>query len=115
MLELLINGFKQKEQFLNAWLLLEPTGDKPSRRNAHTLTNIGDKLYLHGGATLGGRNDELWEYDVINNAWLLLEPIGSKPSARSYHTLTSIENKLYLHGGNTGSRSDELWEYTIGD
>lgn len=61
MFELLISGFKKKEQFLNIWLLLEPTSSKPSGRRNHTLTSVGDKLYLHGGTT-GNQSDELWEY-----------------------------------------------------
>lgn len=65
MFELLISSFKEKEQFLNTWLLLEPIGSKPSARSQHTLTSIGDKLYLHGGNT-GSPNNELWEYTTDN-------------------------------------------------
>ena len=112
MFELLISGFKKKEQFLNIWSLLEPTSSKPSARRLHTLTSVGNKLYLHGGFT-SSRNDDLWEYDVPSNRWLKLNPTGSKPSARNAHTLTSVDDKLYLHGGSTGSGmfNNELWEY----
>ena len=112
MLELLISSFKKKGQLLNTWLFLEPIGDRPRARLNHTLTNIGNKLYLHGGNLDG---DELWEYDIDSNSRLLLEPSGSKPSARQSHTLTNIGDKLYLHGGDTSNinANDELWEYDV--
>lgn len=113
MFELLISGFKKKEQFLNNWLLLEPTSSKPIGRTTHTLVNVGSKLYLHGGvpATGGSRIGDLWEYDIVNNTWTQLNPTGTTPSARYNHTLVNVGDKLYLHGGSSGG--DQLWEYTV--
>lgn len=112
MFELLISSLNEKEQFLNTWLLLEPTGTTSRARFNHTLTNIGDKLYLHDGSS---RLGDLWEYDIEGNVWTELQPTGTKPSGRYGHTLVSVGDKLYLYGGSATNNngSDELWECTI--
>ena len=46
---------------MGSWIQLALTGIKPSTRYSHTLTSIGNKLYLHGG---NPTSDELWEYTI---------------------------------------------------
>lgn len=61
MIEVLLMGAGAPMSAVGLWTQLALTGTKPSGRAYHTLTSVGDKLYLHGGTP---DKDDLWEYTV---------------------------------------------------
>ena len=46
-----------------------PTADFPKGRSKHSLTAIGNKLYMFGGSDGEAVLDEFWEFDTIKEDW----------------------------------------------
>ena len=49
--------------------IISPTFDMPAGRLYHSLTAIGNKLYMFGGHNGVNALDELWAYDVDKEIW----------------------------------------------
>ena len=92
------------------------TGLKPSARQGHGMTAVGNTLFLHGGSTTPDLSDELWSFDTTRMSWQY-HPArsGTAPMPRTRHSLTSVGQNLFLFGGTAGpaGASAELWEYAI--
>lgn len=80
------------------------TGDVPSRgRAGHTMTTVGSKLYLVGGATFDDKKqevilDEMFEFDTETKKWTAH---NKAPIARHGHVTAALEGKLYTWGGRS--------------
>ncbi|KAL0215010.1 hypothetical protein P9112_007194 [Eukaryota sp. TZLM1-RC] len=97
----------------------------------HSLTVVGDSLFVFGGFNEKGRNDQLFEIrfdlassfdstcSVVSRAFLNpISPVSLRPSPRHFHLAFSFEagNKALLGifggtGGQSGSESNDFWIY----
>ncbi|MFP6364635.1 kelch repeat-containing protein [Pseudomonas aeruginosa] len=74
-------------------------------RQDHTMTTIGDAMYVAGGtgstgsATIG---KTLWRFDFNTQAW---QQKASLPAVRMRHAACAAAGKLYLFGGSTDGGS----------
>ena len=65
--------------------IISPTVDVPSGRSYHSLTAIGNKLYMFGGYDGEIALDELWAFDAEIEKWEYKETFGEQPSRRWGH------------------------------
>ena len=90
-------------------------GTNAPRRDGHSMTKIGDRLYVFGGEyrdTRGDEIDSLTIFDPDTTDWGEVEP-ETNPPARRDHCAGAIDGKLYIFGGvgsNSQYRSD-VWMY----
>lgn len=93
-------------------------GDIPTRgRAGHTMTQVGTKLYLFGGATFDEKKqevilDDMYEFDTTTLKWTVL---NKSPVARHGHVAAALGDtgKLYVWGGRSpgGEYSSTLSVY----
>ena len=88
------------------WVRVVARGDVPSPRGGHTLTCVGDSLFMFGGQTDQGASDELFMYSILDNRWSRIELSGDfwNPTPRSGHSVCYLphDNRLALFGGHDG-------------
>ena len=105
----------------NTWTNLNPSGDVPSARDAHTMVydSANGRVILFGGDT--GRTDtsvspnDTWAYDPSANKWTERSPLGDVPSGRSDYSIAydSGAGKVILFGGvgGDGFTLSDTWGY----
>lgn len=88
------------------WFRIVAKGDVPSPRGGHTLTSVGDSLFMFGGQTAQGPSDELFMYSILENRWSRIELSGDfwNPTPRSGHSVCYLQHdsRLALFGGHDG-------------
>lgn len=73
---------------------------KPSSRGLHTVTAVGEKLYLFGGAPKSGAMlGDLWCLDLPSMTWVQLHPSGPAPQPRCAHVAAAAGTKIIFFGG----------------
>jgi serine/threonine protein kinase len=88
----------------NTWAGPLTTIDPPSRgRAGHTMTQVGTKLHLLGGATFDEKKqevilDDMYEFDTTTLKWTMQ---SKAPVARHGHVAAALEGKLYAWGGRS--------------
>jgi hypothetical protein len=92
------------------WTQLDPP-DHPSARVGHSLTAVGDSLFLFGGfdETVGRRGD-LWRWDDQAETWIELDPTNP-PSPRWGHTAVAADERLWVFFGQDGTTNGSIWVY----
>lgn len=61
------------------WSQVEASNEGPEARSFHRMICIGDNLFVFGGCTAGGRENDLWKFDLTNRSW---ENLGCTPLLR---------------------------------
>ena len=89
------------------WVRVVSRGDVPSPRGGHTLTCVGDRLFMFGGQTAQGPSDELFVYSLKENRWAHVEHSDGgfwTPTPRSGHSVCYMpcDGRLALFGGHDG-------------
>jgi len=51
------------------WTKIEAVNDPPEARSFHRMICIGDCLYVFGGCTPNGRENDLWKFDLVTKKW----------------------------------------------
>ncbi len=70
-------------------------------RGLHTVTAVGDKLYLFGGASQKGQmQNDLWVLDLSTMQWTQLHPKGETPHIRCSHTAVLMGQDIVFFGGS---------------
>jgi len=70
-------------------------------RGLHTVTAVGDKLYLFGGASQKGQmQNDLWVLDLSTMQWTQLHPKGEAPHIRCSHTAVLMGQDIVFFGGS---------------
>jgi hypothetical protein len=88
-----------------AWATIPASGPAPSKRwhAMVAIDNVGQKLYLIGGAGLGiaAFDRALYELDLTTDRWRRIAPTGAWPPSMQGATLTvdPVERALVLAGG----------------
>ncbi|MCA9075218.1 MAG: hypothetical protein KDA93_09315 [Planctomycetaceae bacterium] len=82
------------------WTDLPPL---PEPRSSHDAAVVGDTIYVAGGWTLAGDNDNVWQetgwaMDLSQNS-LEWKPLPSVPFKRRAVALAAHQDKLYVIGG----------------
>lgn len=84
----------------HAWLRLNSTGDRPSKRGGHSAVVIGTRIIIFGGSSQSLELNDIYEYDAVTDHWKNLLPEGERPSGRSNHVCTVDEDgNMILVGG----------------
>lgn len=98
------------------WVQKSPSS-KPTARENHALTYIGDdKVILYGGWT-GSKNGETWIYDLSDNTWTQQSPTNS-PGIRTDHAMAYLGgDKVLMFGGSDENYSftSSCWIYDLSD
>jgi hypothetical protein len=105
------------------------TETQPGPRYGHTLTQVGDAIYLFGGVDaieqgvaegmpMANVLNELWEFSLENHDWKEVQPQGDAPAPRFGHAATSVGEatslgKLFFFSGilNGGYEIRDQWLY----
>jgi dynein heavy chain len=105
------------------WSNPKCVGAAPSKRSGHSISIVGDQLYMFGGNDFRrppGPNNDLYKLDMSSSEyfWSKIEPAaGAKwPEARSHHTAVVFEDggaspKIIIFGGFRSSsiRYNDVW------
>lgn len=75
-------------------------------RIGHTMTNVGDKVYICFGYNKNDYYSDIWEYD--GNRWKII--VLSTKIELAYHSTVCYDNKLIVFGGkNNKGYSNSLY------
>ncbi|KAI1288409.1 Kelch domain-containing protein 2 [Halotydeus destructor] len=101
----------------NKWSYPAYKGKSPCPRAAHAMSQIGAKVYIHGGRSGTDRLGDLWELDMLSLEWTQLKQASHEvaPPGRSWHSLTGMApDELVLFGGlsNSCEPMKDCWTYS---
>ena len=87
------------------WVEVDQHGNKPVARSSHTLTNVGEQLYLVGGEHTPREplTSDLYRFDLQQQSWDTLKAAGQAPPARVGHTAAAVGSQVLVFGGRVGS------------
>jgi len=87
----------------------------------HTMTRIGNKLYVFGGDIQNTYQDKLWVFNTDTDEWSEVVTVNSVPQ-KNRHAAGAFNGRLYVFGGNGGNntsgdddRYNDLWEFNPAD
>lgn len=73
----------------------------PLCRGLHSLTAVGDKLYLFAGAPKEGPMlGDLWALDSASHAWAELDAEGKAPHVRCSQAVAAGGSDIFMLGGS---------------
>ncbi|KAL4418744.1 hypothetical protein ABPG77_006417 [Micractinium sp. CCAP 211/92] len=86
------------------WVELPGVGDVPEARSSHSLTAVGDVLYVWGGehAPRVPIGSDMYAYDLRERAWRKLQTSGTPPCLRNAHAAAAVGDHIYVFGGRSG-------------
>ena len=87
-----------------SWRPTTPVGERPHGRQGATLTRLGDRFVLFGGATDTGAFNDVFLLEEDASAWSRPVVTGEKPLGREGHSAALIGTsattpKLWIFGG----------------
>jgi len=96
------------------WTQLSTTGNTPARANASMIYHPGENaLYLFGGRTSAGFQNDLWKFDLSNNTWTEVVATGNLPAVR--HTpdavLDATNNQMLIFSGQGSGLYNDIWSF----
>ena len=102
--------------FSQTWNQIIPTQNIPARANAsmiyHTMEHA---LYVFGGQTSTGRENDLWKFDLNNNTWSEIIVEGEIPSIR--HTPDAVfdemNNQMLVFSGQGNGLFNDVWSFNF--
>ncbi|PRW58177.1 nitrile-specifier 5-like [Chlorella sorokiniana] len=96
------------------WVQLPGAGDVPVARSSHTITAVGDTIYLFGGehAPRVPIGSDVHAYNLQERVWRKLQVHGTPPPLRNAHAAAAVGTELYIFGGRCGI---EIGEAALND
>eukprot|EP00164_Ancoracysta_twista_P002964 GFYU01003946.1.p1 GENE.GFYU01003946.1~~GFYU01003946.1.p1 ORF type:complete len:1089 (+),score=230.13 GFYU01003946.1:255-3521(+) len=101
------------------WRRVDPSRSEqppPLRRAYHSMTVVGDKLWIFGGGYVDHLGDwvfynDIGLFDITNELWLPVEARGTPPQVRWSHTATNLDSDIFIFGGCTTKRRfyNDMW------
>jgi hypothetical protein len=92
------------------WELID-SPHSPSPRAGHTMTFVGDTLYLFGGFSGAGQAlNDLWRWDDTAGDWIEMHPTNP-PSPRYGHAAVAAGGRLWVILGQDGTPTGSIWVY----
>ena len=79
----------------------------------HMAVAVGTKIYVGGGSSGAGFDDQFTVIDLVANTWTT---IGTMPVAQNlYYWFAAVGNKIYMFGGAMAGTTihAQTWEYDI--
>ena len=71
------------------------------RRGLHSLTAVGDRLYMFAGAPKEGPMlGDLWALDTGSHAWTELDAGGRTPHVRCSQAVAAAGSDIFFCGGS---------------
>ncbi|PNH10707.1 Nitrile-specifier protein 5 [Tetrabaena socialis] len=98
------------------WTRLTPNGPPPPLRSYHTMTSVGNRLYVFGGCGEAGRLNDLHVYDTETNTWAALAaPSEAAVPGRGGTCLVPAAGRkgLYVIAGFCGRELDDMHFYSL--
>eukprot|EP01029_Cantina_marsupialis_P021254 TRINITY_DN5062_c0_g1_i1.p1 TRINITY_DN5062_c0_g1~~TRINITY_DN5062_c0_g1_i1.p1 ORF type:complete len:618 (-),score=132.54 TRINITY_DN5062_c0_g1_i1:18-1871(-) len=109
------------------WSQISKSGDWPSARGWHSLTNVEYQTFNSGVATtheclvlIGGedasttKNDEIWKYCTSDHSWTQITTTGETMPILSGHSAALISGgRLLLIGGYTGEYPNDFLQQVL--
>ena len=83
-----------------------------SARTGHAVVAFKDKLWLFGGLSQSGNNNDVWS--SVNGISWKLEIKHAAFTARNNHKVVIQNNKLWLAGGSSDGNNREIWSSVDG-
>lgn len=90
------------------WSHIFCTGQLPICIYGHTMTVLGNSLYVFGGTTGWEYNSDLHRLDLSSFVWDLVEVSGVRPDGRYRHEVASFGREMFVFGGG---RSNEVYGF----
>eukprot|EP01116_Phalansterium_solitarium_P014128 TRINITY_DN31659_c0_g1_i1.p1 TRINITY_DN31659_c0_g1~~TRINITY_DN31659_c0_g1_i1.p1 ORF type:complete len:423 (+),score=123.37 TRINITY_DN31659_c0_g1_i1:112-1380(+) len=100
---------------------MHPGTTPPRARWSHSMTRVGDNVFVFGGASHGASlfYNDLHRLDLVTHAWSRLAPSGTPPHPRGFATLLPFQRcqKLLVFGGQFNRTTPEAgwtatqWEF----
>lgn len=87
----------------------------PPALYAHTMSTLGDSVYLFGGFTSDDvASDALYRYSISKESWSFVET-SVRPHARAFHTQITLGDRIWVFGGadSTFKTYSDLWTYSM--
>jgi hypothetical protein len=87
------------------WRQLNCSGQQPTARHSHTLSTVGNTVYLFGGFERGGvwsnpSDTALYSFNVDSCEWQIVDCVGTKPASRYSASAVSVDDRyLIMVGG----------------
>ena len=102
----------------NLWTKLKQTGDVPSPRDDHSLSQIDDSSFLiFGGFVKGWRVNECYVAKKNGSTleWSLIKCSGEQPCIRASQSASVHNGKVYIFGGqdDDNNKLNDLWELDL--
>jgi len=86
------------------WRAVAAKGGRPNPRVSCTLTAIGGKLFMVGGAAHEKPLNDVRVLDLEGDSWTVPTVSGTPPPALVGHSATLIGTELFIFGGSDGKR-----------
>jgi len=96
------------------WSIVETTGKAPRPRGGHSVTLLGEKLYVFGGEDVARRPlNDFYVLHLETLEWTNLSSVTNAPAARSAHVSMSFMDRylLFFGGGSVASCFDDLFVF----
>lgn len=85
---------------------LNPTGEGPSARAAHSMCAVGSNVIICGGKDRAGRRNDVFIYDTVGNEWVEVKAEGAPAPETSFSACAPLSHgKIVLFGGRTKDNS----------
>ncbi|XP_070541183.1 rab9 effector protein with kelch motifs-like [Ptychodera flava] len=101
-----VNDVQVLDTSLGTWSVVSASGKPPSVRTCHSMTSIGDKLYIFSGGQAGAEpvgDRKVHVFDASTQTWSQPNIKGNSPKPRHGHVMVAIGTKIYIHGGMAGT------------
>ncbi|KAG2393949.1 hypothetical protein C9374_003713 [Naegleria lovaniensis] len=89
----------------------------PPSLYAHSMSTLGDSVYLFGGFTSDDTaSDALYRYSISKEGWTFVDT-SIRPHARAFHSQITLGDRIWVFGGSdsTAKSYSDLWTYSIDD
>lgn len=96
------------------WTNLPSSGNIPARANASMIYHPTENaVYLFGGQTATGFQNDLWKLDLNNNTWSEVAVNGVLPVVRHTHNAVfdANENQMLVFSGQGSGLYNDVWSF----
>ncbi|KAM4706742.1 uncharacterized protein O3C94_000288 [Discoglossus pictus] len=80
------------------WEKLKTNGTAPQTLS-HSLTAVGDNIFVFGGIHHGRVLDDLFMFNTVSENWVPVKTSGAIPDARAGHVFATVGQQIYMFGG----------------
>lgn len=95
------------------WHNVQCSGELPQPRYGHSVTLVGNRMFLFGGKGAATLFRDIFFLDLEEWAWVPVSSTSQGPSPRLNHASLLVGRKMVIHGGWDGGKRclDDLWVF----